>query len=85
LLVFNVKVKQFDFLCLLYLHIKTTPFWTPNFSTHLTQNDTILSIKIIYLKKKEKSSKIQKKKKRIMVAAATPWPKWGGWTTPFLV
>jgi hypothetical protein len=62
LLVFNVKVKQFDFLCPLYLHIKTTPFYTPNFSTHSTQNDTILSIKIIYFLKK--NSKIQKKKKK---------------------
>jgi hypothetical protein len=65
LLVFNVKVKQFDFLCQLYPHFKIAPFWAPNFNTHPTQNDTILGIKIIYiLKKKKKKRRRRRRRKR---------------------
>jgi hypothetical protein len=84
LLVFNVKVKQFDFLCPLYPHFKTAPFWAPNFSTHPTQNDTILGIKIIYILKKKKKKKKEEEEEEEEKSGATPWPKWGGWTTQFL-
>jgi hypothetical protein len=62
MLVFNVKVKQFDFLCPLYPHVKTTPFWAPNFNTHPTQNGTVLGIKLyiyIYILKKKRKKKNQ--------------------------
>jgi hypothetical protein len=59
MLVFNLKVKQFDFLCPLYPHVKTTPFWAPTFNTHPTQNGTVLGIKIIYILKKKGRRKIR--------------------------